>query len=144
MQRIPDTKLDLYRRCAVPDDGPESIHDQVCGLYSRNRNCFMINFLLRAVLPAGENSHQSTHNAYGCPGIIHRWLERTGGDFRDDNQSETWVLLKAPHRADRKRISQRLQRIIVVGPHASRCMIHSTSGAGTKRHLRSGPAITLR
>lgn len=26
----------------------------------------------------------------------------------------------------------------------SRCMIHFTSGAGTKRHLRNGPAMTLR
>ena len=29
-------------------------------------------------------------------------------------------------------------------PQASRSMIHSTSGAATKRHLRSGPAMTLR
>lgn len=27
---------------------------------------------------------------------------------------------------------------------ASRCMIHSTSGAATKRHFRNGPAITFR
>jgi hypothetical protein len=29
-------------------------------------------------------------------------------------------------------------------PQASRFRIHSTSGAGTKRHLRKGPAMTLR
>ena len=29
-------------------------------------------------------------------------------------------------------------------PQASRSMIHSTSGAATNRHLRSGPAMTLR
>lgn len=28
--------------------------------------------------------------------------------------------------------------------YASRCRIHSTSGAGTNRHLRSGPAMTFR
>ncbi len=33
---------------------------------------------------------------------------------------------------------------VTVDHFVSRSMIHSTSGAGMKRHLRNGPAITLR
>ena len=35
-------------------------------------------------------------------------------------------------------------RLSCRGHFASRSMIHATSGAGTKRHLRRGPAMTLR
>ncbi len=44
-------------------------------------------------------------------------------------------------------IAEMATRLLIqctVDHFASRSMIHSTSGAGMNRHLRSGPAMTLR
>ena len=50
--------------------------------------------------------------------------------------------------SDRRRLTPQFQSLAAArfadAGHASRVRIHSTSGAGTNRHLRSGPAMTFR
>ena len=67
-------------------------------------------------------------------------------DARGFQTLRTWLRAAPPARVVYESTGPYHSAVVVVrlGCHLSRSMIHSTSGAGTKRQLRRGPAMTLR
>ncbi len=94
---------------------------------------------------ASDNAKASSHGAGGC--LL--WRCSTSRFSRISNTSGCmgWngsIADAFPARALQRRRPVGRAGLVFLPRQASRSMIHSTSGAATKRHLRKGPAITLR